>query len=330
MEFVDQAMLQRTVRFTFVEGAPPDTRNWIIKSVKKCATVESIEAVFKLADGKWYVTLDHEDSVVQVTSAAWDSLTPKVTVQRCDRRMVNLRVNWLPVWIDISTVEQYLSQYGIVKQCQRETETFEGVTFKNGSIKVVLDIPEKDFAKLPHKTVIASCSVLLTVAGRPPFCLKCKEVGHIRKDCPKNKQSSASKSEDSIPSSASQQSSATQQSDSWAESPMEDTGFDVESCFKDTEETQPVKKSKLASTQESEPVKKSKPSGPRVEFTHYKDSNELFVKTFDDSGECKGKMKVPPDFTNELLKLPKSKRAEFARSKVRSYKSISDISFIYV
>ena len=135
MEYVNQEILAATVRFVFDE-TPPETRLWILKRLKKIVPGEAVKAVFRLEDGKWYVTLDSQDSVMKVTSAAWPNLTPKVHVERCDRRTVKMKVNWLPVWIDVKVVPQHLSKYGEVLECQRETETEEGITFVNGSLKV--------------------------------------------------------------------------------------------------------------------------------------------------------------------------------------------------
>ena len=34
-------------------------------------------------------------------------------------------------------------------------------------------------------------SILITMKGRPPLCLKCNEIGHTRKDCPNERRSYA-------------------------------------------------------------------------------------------------------------------------------------------
>ena len=335
-QFIDQKVLEHTVRFSFDDGFPDDPRVWIIKQVKKCTSLESIQAVFKVADGKWHVTLNDQDSVNRVTSASWDLLTPRASVQRCDRRTVNLRINWLPIWIDMTAVEQYLSQLGVIKLCQRETESFEGVNFLNGSIKVVLDVSEKDFDRIPYKTTIAGRSVLLTVVGRPPLCLKCKEVGHNRRDCPSSKEkekassatggSGSSQSEsqkksvvvppekqsENVPSYATEQSSVPEQSGSWAASPMEESSFDVNSCFKDSQQSQPIKKCKFDSTSESvlEPIE------TRVELTFQPKFKYIGVEKFDSSGNLMGKFRVPDHAVEKMMKLPKSKHYEYASNKL--------------
>ena len=38
--------------------------------------------------------------------------------------------------------------------------------------------------KIPHLVTFDSGqSILITMAGKPPLCLKCRCVGHVRKDC---------------------------------------------------------------------------------------------------------------------------------------------------
>ena len=41
-------------------------------------------------------------------------------------------------------------------------------------------------------------SMLLTVPGRPPLCLKCQNVGHIRRDCPTNTKKDVTKTYASV------------------------------------------------------------------------------------------------------------------------------------
>lgn len=41
--------------------------------------------------------------------------------------------------------------------------------------------------KIPHLLRFSDgMSALLTIPGRPPLCLKCSRVGHVRRVCPSN------------------------------------------------------------------------------------------------------------------------------------------------
>lgn len=187
MEAVNMETLQNSIRFVFEDQLPENCRTWILKLLKKVTEPSKVQAVFKTDNGKWHVTFDGQDSLLKVTSADFSGILPKFHVERCDRRTVNLKVIWLPVWIDLKSVETHVQQYGVVKKCEREIEECEGFKFANGTIKITLEMPENKFDALPYKDNIGGKTCLFVVAGRTPLCLKCKEVGHIRRNCTKGK-----------------------------------------------------------------------------------------------------------------------------------------------
>ena len=55
----------------------------------------------------------------------------------------------------------------------------------NGMREVLLKTDEMQKQKIPHLVKLGSGqSILVTMQGRPPLCLKCHDVGHTCKDCP--------------------------------------------------------------------------------------------------------------------------------------------------
>ena len=55
----------------------------------------------------------------------------------------------------------------------------------NGMREVLLKTDEVQKQKIPHLVKLGSGqSILVTMQGRPPLCLKCHDVGHTCKDCP--------------------------------------------------------------------------------------------------------------------------------------------------
>ena len=58
----------------------------------------------------------------------------------------------------------------------------------NGTREVLLRTDEIHKQRIPHLIKFNSGqSVLIIMAGRQPLCLKCHEVGHVRRDCPTNR-----------------------------------------------------------------------------------------------------------------------------------------------
>lgn len=124
-----------------------------------------------------------EDVASTVIQSDFSTLHTKLIVNRADKRTVLLKVLWLPVWIKLPTVELFLEQFCQVLQCARETESIEGVTFSNGNVKVSMEMSEDDIGAIPYRTMISGKQCLITVVGRAPVCLKCDQIGHIRKNC---------------------------------------------------------------------------------------------------------------------------------------------------
>lgn len=190
MQAVDLELLNRSAKFVFTDGIPDNPRTWIIRTLKTVIDPQDITAIFKCdIGGAWFSTFTSAEVAEQVIASDYSSLDSKVKVSCADKRTVQLKVLWLPVWIKLIAVEMFLEQFGTVTSCVRETESSEGVSFSNGNIKVALEVSEKDVYSIPYRAVIGGKDCLLTVFGRPPKCLKCKEVGHIRRNCPSVKKS---------------------------------------------------------------------------------------------------------------------------------------------
>lgn len=200
MDLVDYGLLRCSAKFSFTDGSPVNTRTWIIRALKNIVNPDDVTAIFKVdIGGVWYTTFTTEDIADKVINSDFTSLDTRVAVSRADTRTVLLKVLWLPVWLKLTAVESFLEQYGKIVSCSRETEKSEGITFANGNIKVTLEISEKDVQSLPYRTSIAGKDCLLTVVGRAPLCLKCRTVGHIRKNCPSGKKATVPLEAVSVP-----------------------------------------------------------------------------------------------------------------------------------
>ncbi|XP_064467947.1 uncharacterized protein LOC135378789 [Ornithodoros turicata] len=101
------------------------------------------------------------------------------------KKELHIKMHWLPQHVPDEAIEAALERYGAVTNIVREKwkdSFFEGaesttrqavITLKNG---VTAD-------SLPHQMYVCGCQVLVAIPGRPPLCLRCKGVGHIRKQC---------------------------------------------------------------------------------------------------------------------------------------------------
>lgn len=99
-----------------------------------------------------------------------------------------MRLHWLPSQVHPSAICRAFSNYGKIIEVKEELCTIPGLLdCKSGVRKVIIEITEREKDKLPHKIRVDAYTGLLTFRGRPPMCLKCGEVGHVRNFCPTRK-----------------------------------------------------------------------------------------------------------------------------------------------
>ena len=96
-----------------------------------------------------------------------------------------MRVHWLPAFAPNTLVTNIMTEYGKVLKVSDGTVQIEGVHVKSGVRNVMLEVSESQRLDVPH-IINFNCGtqVLLTFPGRPSMCLRCHQLGHIRKDCP--------------------------------------------------------------------------------------------------------------------------------------------------
>lgn len=101
------------------------------------------------------------------------------------KQVFEFRVHWLPSYIKDSFLEDFFSRFGKVISVFREAVAFGPNSTKRTSVrKIMIETDELKKRSLPYVvTFTGGYTALITVPGRPPLCLKCKTIGHLRKDC---------------------------------------------------------------------------------------------------------------------------------------------------
>lgn len=108
----------------------------------------------------------------------------KFMVMSMTDQLVNIRVHWLPLFYDNRIIKAMLSGYGEIQDIRMCKSSYANLVALNGVREVLIKTDEIKKQQIPH-LINFGCgqSVLLTMQGRPPLCLKCKQVGHTRRDC---------------------------------------------------------------------------------------------------------------------------------------------------
>lgn len=98
---------------------------------------------------------------------------------------IKLKLLWLPPQLPDSEVKKVLEPFGTVKEITREKWRFSDFE-ETATLTRVVTLVLKDHLsvdRVPHMLNIYGVNTLVVIPGRPPVCLRCKAVGHIRRHC---------------------------------------------------------------------------------------------------------------------------------------------------
>ena len=105
-------------------------------------------------------------------------------VMMMNEQIVNIRVHWLPIYCDGSILREIFAEYGEVLYIKMNKTSHGKLTAFNGQRDVRLKCDEFSEQRIPNLINFQSGqSILISLPGRLPFCLRCSEVGHIRGRC---------------------------------------------------------------------------------------------------------------------------------------------------
>ncbi|KAM7308595.1 uncharacterized protein ISCGN_012229 [Ixodes scapularis] len=96
-----------------------------------------------------------------------------------------LKLLWVPIPMPDSEVRKVLEPFGKVKEMKTEKWRFSGLEdLESTTLGVTLALRQDlTVDKIPHILNVYGSNVLVVIPGRPPLCLRCKAIGHIRRQC---------------------------------------------------------------------------------------------------------------------------------------------------
>ncbi|KAL3865834.1 hypothetical protein ACJMK2_043184, partial [Sinanodonta woodiana] len=173
LDFLDKDIFQRTLR---VKGRL--SREDAIKRLTH-AGVNPSDIVGMYREGEnspWSVVLKTRDHAEKVNADG---------IKYIANFTIDLRIHWLPLYIKDEIIVQVLSPFGKVLDITRQQTILDKDTVTyNGTRLVKFQTTEFECKDIPHIISLGTCGMLITMKGRPPVCLKCRQLGHLRKDCP--------------------------------------------------------------------------------------------------------------------------------------------------
>ena len=193
-QYINTELVKRTVKLE-LNSDRMVKRADVLGSLDKVPGLDitNVSALYQKGENSkvFYVELqtqDQTDRLVQAGKCSGSYFTAAVSPMSA--QTVKVRIHWLPTYIRESFCRFVMERFGKVLTYDEDvyTDRSVGVKTKTGSRTIMLQCTEAQKRDLPHiiKFDDGICMVLV-VPGRPPYCLKCQQTGHIRKDCPKGR-----------------------------------------------------------------------------------------------------------------------------------------------
>ncbi|XP_037502909.1 uncharacterized protein LOC119377585 [Rhipicephalus sanguineus] len=134
----------------------------------------------------WAVTFkDDEGKKKMLAAESFDVKDHRcMVIDPCDRG-VRLKLYWLLHGVPDEDVRVALTPFGKVTEISRDKWKVQGCSDKGSTtrsvtMKLHVGVTVDD---LPHQLRVAEDMALVVIPGRAPLCLRCRGIGHIRRDC---------------------------------------------------------------------------------------------------------------------------------------------------
>ncbi|KAG0433283.1 hypothetical protein HPB47_020058 [Ixodes persulcatus] len=98
---------------------------------------------------------------------------------------LSMKVHWVPTSVPDANVASAFSTFGKIKSIVRDKWHYSGFEQVETTTRILsIELNEGVTAdSLPHQLKILGTTVLVSVPGRAPQCLRCRQVGHVRGQC---------------------------------------------------------------------------------------------------------------------------------------------------
>lgn len=169
------------------------SREALYDVLKKCFVdfqPDQLDSIWKTdRNGTWYLTFrDRNQTELLISAGSLPFRDGKIVFTSYQRQVIKLRCHWVHETVGDNFLRGYFATFGKVLDIEHELVQMEDGNCLYSGVRIVsLEISEVAKSNIPHIVRFGeSCSMLVVAPGRMPVCLRCKTLGHVRAECPRN------------------------------------------------------------------------------------------------------------------------------------------------
>ena len=193
--FIATDDLDLTIKFQPTNGAAVSYSDLVNVLSGNGIRGEEVQGIYKVsASDSTYSVLFKEKATVEHLTSLGKLSSPryKFDLVHMFQQVIKIRIHWLPLYYEGVLLKGIFCDYGEILDIKRCKTVLTDSVFYNGVRELTMKVDETDKMKIPH-LINFGCgqTILVTMQGRPPLCLKCRQVGHVRRDCGPTRQFSS-------------------------------------------------------------------------------------------------------------------------------------------
>lgn len=184
--FCDEEVVENTVKLQMFGQYVPNEE--VLYHVVKFLEIdmENVVAFYRMDKPReWFIEFTTSEPCVELKNAGHIAVNQQSSFVAChiSTNVELIRVHWMPTYMKAEFLYNFFKRFG---------EVVDVCNVVNPNTKIDCGTREvylitRELKNIPYKIAFKSCvsTILITVKGRQPWCLKCDQIGHRRNSCGK-------------------------------------------------------------------------------------------------------------------------------------------------